>query len=393
MSNHRFKKVGPLSFINEELLRLNNGSLYRYLRQSSVEKNGKINFDGKLLLNFCSNDYLGISEELDLSRIQLSSSNMGGSGSSRLIAGNSSFFTQLERSVANLKGTESALIFSSGYMANVGVISSLIGRGDAVFSDRLNHASIVDGVKLSGAKHFRYNHNDASHLNSLLEKNKTFKTKLIVSESLFSMDGDIAPLQELTDLQKKYNAMLMIDEAHSGGIYGNCGAGLVNELQLVDHVDIQMGTFSKAYGSYGSYIAGGKNIIEYLINKARSFIYTTALPPHLIELNLNAIEIVKSDQYRRDQLRRNADYFRRELIKIGLNIGKSSSHIVPLILNDDNFTVEICEKLWQGGIAAIPIRPPTVPKGASRIRFSLLASHNRKDLEFCTSKIKEVLKK
>ncbi len=392
MSNHSLNNVDPLSFIDSELSRLKHCSLYRYLKGSKAEKNGKINFNGKLLLNFCSNNYLGISEELDLTKIQLSSSNLGGSGSSRLIAGSSSSFANLEKSMADLKGTESCLIFSSGYMANVGVISGLVGRGDAIFSDRLNHASIIDGIQLSGAKHFRYRHNEISHLNSLLEKNKSFKSKLIISEGLFSMDGDIAPLQELADLRKKHGAMLMIDEAHSGGIYGNHGAGLINELKLTESIDIQMGTFSKAYGSYGAYVASNKNMNDYLINKARSFIYTTALPPHIIELNIKAMEIVKSDQYRRDQLKKNAGFFREELLKLDLNIGKSSSHIVPLILNDEKYTIETCEKLWECGIAAMPIRPPTVPKGTSRIRFSLLATHKRRDLKFCIRKIKEALK-
>ncbi len=392
MSIHPRIRVDPLSFIDQELSRLKDGSLYRSLKEANTEKNSKICVEGNLLLNFCSNNYLGISEELDLSKFQLSSSNLGGSGSSRLISGNSALYSQLEQSIADLKGTESGLVFSSGYMANSGIIPSLAGKGDAIFSDRLNHASIIDGIRLSRASLFRYKHNDMAHLDSLLNKAQSYKSKLIISESLFSMDGDIAPLNTLVELKEKYNALLMIDEAHSGGIYGSHGAGLINELDLVKGVDIQMGTFSKAYGSYGAYIAGKKNMIEYLINKVRSFIYTTALPPHIIELNLKALELVKSHQWRRDLLKKNSEYFREELVNLDLNIGKSTSHIIPLILNDETFTIETCDALWKYGIAAIPIRPPTVPGGTSRIRFSILAAHDRNDLEFCIGKLKQCLK-
>ena len=259
----RSQKVDPLNFwsgLDQELIQVKDSSLYRSLNSAQVKKDGKVLIDGRLLLNFSSNNYLGLSEKLDAAVIGYKPDESFGATASRLIVGNHPAYTDLENQLTKLKGTESSLVFSCGYLANLGVISCLVGRSDAVFSDRLNHASITDAIVLSRAKHFRYRHNDAGHLNSLLKKNNHFRKKLIVTESLFSMDGDFAPLPEIVKLKEKFNAILMVDEAHSGGVYGKQGAGLVNKLGMSNYVEVQMGTFSKAYGCYGGYVCREKDL-------------------------------------------------------------------------------------------------------------------------------------
>ncbi len=353
-------------------------------------KNGKLLCDGREVLNLCSNNYLGISDDLDPLSVA-NASEMVGATASRLIVGNHPSFGKLEQTIAELKGAEAALVFSTGYMANIGVIPAISGSGDIVYSDRLNHASIIDGIRLSGAKLVRYRHNNPDDLKRLLEKETSYRRKLIVTESLFSMDGDIAPLERIVDLKNTYGATLMVDEAHSSGVYGEYGAGLVNELQLVDDVEVQMGTFSKAYGCFGAYVAGDQRLIDYLVNKARSFIYTTGLPPIINALNTQAVEIAKKDNWRRIQLHENALFFRGQLRKSNLDVGQSQSQIVPLMVGDDEKSMVISQRLFDNGIAAVAIRPPTVPKNSSRLRFSLMATHDRSDLERAVEIIAETV--
>jgi 8-amino-7-oxononanoate synthase len=371
-----------------ELNELSEKSLFRSLKEIELRPNGRIRHNNRELLNFCSNDYLGISETIDIQTAIDNHSVTIGSGASRLISGNDPSFGELEDAVAELKETETCLVFSCGYMANLGVITSMVGRGDAVFSDRLNHASIVDGIILSGAKHFRYRHNDIDHLHSLLKKGTSYKRKLIVTESLFSMDGDLALLTDLVELKDKFKTMLMVDEAHSGGVYGKNGAGLVNDMGLAHRVDIQMGTFGKAYGCYGAYVVGSEVLRDYLVNKARSFIYTTALPPFINALNLEAIRIAVADDWRRIRLRENAAYFRNGLKQMNMDIGNSVSHIVPLIIGRDSMAVTLSKALWDRGIATVGIRPPTVPQNTARIRFSIMATHKKDDLSRALDAIK-----
>lgn len=354
-----------LDWIECELAELRAQSRYRQLGELSSD-----------LLNLSSNNYLGLAETLEAPANAAS----WGSTASRLVAGNDPAFAELEASMAELEGTEACCFFSSGYMANIGVIPALVGRDDAVLSDRLNHASIIDGIAISRARHQRFRHRDMDHLETLL-KRQVGKRRLIISESIFSMDGDIAQLAELADLAARYGAMLMIDEAHSGGVFGPGGAGLVSALGLADRVHVRMGTFSKAYGCYGAYVAGSRALVNLLVNRARSFIYTTGLPPCLVQVARQAVFRARDEEWRREALHGHAKWFRAALQDLGLDIGGSESQIVPWIIGDEAETLRVAERLREAGIAAVAIRPPTVPEGSSRIRFSLMATHERPDLE------------
>jgi 8-amino-7-oxononanoate synthase len=358
--------VGALDWIDGELADLHAQSRHRVLR--GLPPNA---------LNLSSNDYLGLAMTLKLDAAESAS---WGATASRLVAGDDPVFAELEASMAELEGAEACCFFSSGYMANIGVIPALVGRDDVVLSDRLNHACIIDGIAISRARHVRFQHCDMAHLEALLKRHGD-KRCLIVSESIFSMDGDIAPLADLANLAERYGAMLMIDEAHSGGVFGEGGAGLVSALGLNDRVHVRMGTFSKAYGCYGAYVAGSRSLIDWLINRARSLIYTTGLPPRLVRVVQQAVKRAREEQWRRDALHGHADWFRGALSNLGMDIGNSASQIVPWLIGSDAETMAIADRLRESGIAAVAIRPPTVPEGTARIRFSLMATHERADLE------------
>ncbi|PZD96358.1 8-amino-7-oxononanoate synthase [Paenibacillus sambharensis] len=343
------------------------------------------------LLDLSSNDYLGLAGHPAIAEAMREALLTGGAGAgaSRLVTGNHPAFGQLEQAVAVWQGCDAALVFANGYMANVGVISAASGRGDAVFSDRLNHASITDGILLSRAEHVRYRHNDMEHLRAQLEKHKHARRKLIVTDAVFSMDGDQAPLRELAELKQEYGAMLMVDEAHSGGVYGQFGEGLCRALGVQDMVDIHMGTFSKAFGVYGAYVCGSQSLIRWLVNKARPLIYSTALPPSVAAGVLKALELVQAGHGRREKLLGSARLFRSALRKAGLAAGEGDSAIIPLIAGTNAEALRISAALEAEGIAAVAIRPPTVPEGTARIRFSLSATHSREEL---TDAVKTIIR-
>lgn len=370
----------PLAWIGTELASLDERSLRRRLRLAEPRPGGRVCLDGRELLNLCSNDYLGLA--LDLGRIAAEIPVApAGATASRLIVGNHPAVAALEAQLAAAKGTEAALLFGSGYLANVGTIPALVGPGDAVFSDRLNHASIVDGILLSRATLYRYRHGDTTHLRALLEEHRGVPRKLLVTDSIFSMDGDLAPLREIAALRQEFGAILMVDEAHSAGLYGPGGAGLVAELGLRPAVDVQMGTLSKAYGCYGAYVAGSQRLIDWLINRARSVVYTTGLPPLLVELLRRALPLVAAANDRRHHLQANAAFWREGLRGLGLDIGASQSQVVPLLVGPADRALALAQDLEEHGVAALAIRPPTVPAGTARLRFSLMATHTRAELE------------
>ncbi|MDD5585321.1 MAG: 8-amino-7-oxononanoate synthase, partial [Candidatus Omnitrophica bacterium] len=286
--------------------------LLRTLRPSLCRKDGCITIDGKSYVDFCSNDYLGLSCHPKLKKASKKSIDALGTGTcaSRLLSGDLEIHHTLEEATAAFKGKESALVFNSGYQANIGIISALYKEGDVVFSDKLNHASIIDGILLSGAKLIRFFHNDAGHLATLLKKERgKYKEALIITESIFSMEGDAAPLKELAALKEKYNCALMVDEAHATGIFGKHGAGMVEEQGVTEGVDYLMGTFGKALGSFGAYLACSKKIKDFLINTCRSFIYSTSLPAAVIAANLAALEVIHDEPLRRKRLLEHAAYF------------------------------------------------------------------------------------
>lgn len=389
-----FKAVSIMNWMEKELELLSDASLERSLRaSSSVSGSPGYTVRGEqVLLNMSSNDYLGLSQHAAIIEVMREAllTEAAGSGASRLVTGNRLPYVRLEESLADWQNCEAALVFANGYMANSGVISALISRGDVVFSDQLNHASIVDGIVLSRAEHARYRHNDMEHLRTLLNKYRDKRRKLIVTDAVFSMDGDQARLHELLSLKREYGAMLMVDEAHSGGIYGGRGEGLCHELGLQNDVDIHMGTFSKSFGVYGAYICGSRTLIRWLVNKARPLIYSTALPPSIVAGISKALALVQEENWRRERLYAASRLFRSSLCDAGFNIGASDSPIVPLIVGDNDAALRFSGALEEEGVLAVAIRPPTVPDGTARIRFSLSAVHTDKELTNAVARIHNI---
>ncbi|MDE3839177.1 8-amino-7-oxononanoate synthase [Bacillus methanolicus] len=372
-----------------ELLHLEKKTQRRRLHSIDFLNDSFIIMNGRKLLNLSSNNYLGLAGDKRLIEASIHATNKYGASStaSRLIVGNYSLYEHVETELARWKGTESALIFNSGYTANLGIISALVGRNDLVFSDKWNHASINDGIILSRAEMKRYLHNDLDHLEALLKKAPQHKRKLIVTDSVFSMDGDIAPLKGLVELKEKYGAILMVDEAHSIGVFGEGGKGLVHDIGLQEQVDVHVGTFSKSLGSFGAYVTGKQWLLDYFVNKMRSFIFTTALPPAVLGSIQAAIHIVQQESALRKQLHNYSKYFRTKLSGLGFNIGTSMTQIVPVIIGSNELTVQFSERLQERGIAAVSIRPPTVPKGTARIRFSLMATLSKDKLDWAINEI------
>jgi glycine C-acetyltransferase/8-amino-7-oxononanoate synthase len=339
------------------------------------------------LLDFSSNDYLGLSEHPDLiaaSRKALEKYGTG-AGAARLMSGDLSLYHELEEKIARLKSKEAGLLFGNGYMANTGVIPTLTGRGDVIFSDRLNHASIYDGCLLSGAKLKRFNHNDLDHLEMLLKKERGKSRALIVVESVYSMDGDMCPLQELVTLKERYGCLLMVDEAHATGLFGNNGGGLIEETGVAAGVDIAMGTFGKALGSYGAYIAASKDMVLYLLNQARSFVYSTALPPAVAAASLAALEIIRNKPELRRELQVKTHLFKSLLKKGGIDDDLGPTQIVPVLVGESHDAVKLATALLENNIFATAIRPPTVPEGTARIRFSITLHHADDDIQNAAS--------
>lgn len=378
--------------IEDFLERRVNEGLLRRLEPISKRKGANIFFGPKKYIDFSSNDYLGLAGHpklIEASKEALDSFGTS-SSASRLLSGDFDIHHRLEEEVARFKGKPQALVFNSGYQANIGIVSSLCGRQDAVFSDKLNHASIIDGIILSDSRLFRFAHNDVDHLESILKKERSkFKKGLIITETVFSMDGDKPLLKELTDLKDKYDCLLMVDEAHATGIYGKSGSGLVEEYGLTDRVDLIMGTFGKALGGFGAYLAASKSIVNYLINTCRSFIYSTSLPPAIAACDLAAIGLIREEPYRRKELLDLARYFRDELKSVGLNV-KGDSQIIPIIIGENEKTCEAAGKLQKRGYWILPIRPPTVAAGQARLRFSLTFNHDKEILQRLLKDISDV---
>jgi len=376
----------------QELQNLAARDLRRQLTEvEEVLPGGKVRVGGRVLLNLSSNDYLGLSRDPRLiDATQKAAARWGvGAGASRLVAGHLALHREVEDSLAAFKGTEAAVIFSTGYMANLGVVSALVGPGDTVFCDKLNHASIYDGIKLAGANLARFPHRDLNRLENLLQKAGAGR-RLIVTDSVFSVDGDLAPLKELVELKDRYGAGLMVDEAHATGVLGPRGAGLAEELGLTPRVEVHMGTFSKALGSLGGYVAGDRRLIDYLHNRARSFIYSTAPPPPVLGAIGAALQVVAQEPGRRNYLLAEAKTFREELQRAGFDLLGSETQIVPVLVGENARTLELAGRLRERGLLAVAFRPPTVTPGWARVRFSLSAAHSWEDLAAARQAILEV---
>lgn len=369
--------------LGESLGQIEDAGLWRELREIESAQDPSVVLRGREVLLFCSNNYLGLAnhpEVVEASR-EATARYGASAGSSRLISGHMAPHRELEEHIANWKRTEASLAFSTGYQANIGAINSLVGPGDVVVSDELNHASIIDATRLSRADVAIFRHNDMNQLEERLREHAGARRALIVTEAVFSMDGDAAPLADIVALAKRYGAWTMVDEAHSAGVFGKQGAGLADELGLVDAIDIHVGTLGKALGSFGAYVAGSRALVDLLINRARSFIFTTGLPPSAVAAASAAIHICEREPERAEGLRRRVRQLGATLRAAGLDVPEAQSQILPVQIGEASRTVAAMRKLLEDGVYVAAIRPPTVPDGTSRLRLSVMATHSDAQLD------------
>ncbi len=373
-----------MEFIGEELTALKKKGLYRAFRTIEGAQGPRVRIGGREIILLCSNDYLGLANHPALRKAAEGALKRYGfgAGASRLVSGTMVLHRELEERIAAFKGTESALLFNSGYAANTGVIPALAGRGDTVFSDRLNHASIVDGCLLSRAAVRRYRHADVGHLERLLADAEKSRTRLIVTDGVFSMDGDVAPLAEIVKLAGRYGAAVMVDDAHGTGVIGENGRGTAEHLGVdMRRIDVHMGTLGKGLGAFGAFVAGSKDVIDLLVNRARPFIYSTALPPAVVVAALAALDIIEREPERRVMLWEKARFMRKGLEELGFDTMNSGTQIIPLLVGDAGKAVAMTEALLAENVFAQAVRPPTVPEGTARIRVTVTAVHSQRDLE------------
>lgn len=351
------------------------------MRLISGPQGARVLLDGKPVLVMCSNNYLGLADHPRVREAAADAARRWGVGSSgsRLISGNMTVHRRLESRIAEFKGTDAALLFGSGYLANSGIIPALSQAGEVIFSDELNHASIVDGCRLSRAETFIYDHNDLEHLAWGLRQARG-RASLIVTDTVFSMDGDVAPLDGIVELAKNHDVRVMVDEAHATGTTGPGGRGVAADLGLTSEVDVIVGTLGKALGSYGAYAACDTQMARYLVNTARSFIYSTAPAPPVAAAAAEALEILIEQPRRVQRLRQNAEFFRRELARHGFDVEPEGSQIVPLVIGSPETALKMSQEALERGVFAQAIRPPTVPDGMSRIRAAVMASHKPDEL-------------
>ncbi len=376
-----------ITLFDDHLGFLKEKGLHRCLKVIDSDQGPWVGLEGKRVLNLCSNNYLGMAShpKLKEAAAQAAYTYGCGSGASRLICGNMALHEILESRLATFKNTEAALVFNSGYTANLGIISSMVGKGDFVFSDALNHASIIDGCRLSRAKVMLFPHNDMVALEEALHmahNTNPMGQRLIVVDGVFSMDGDLAPLPKLVKLADKYQALLMVDEAHATGTIGPGGRGVVAYFGLEGKVPIIMGTFGKALGGFGAFVVGSRQLIEYLVNTCRSFIFTTGLPPSVIGSALASLDVLEANSSLVLKLQKNASYLREKLRELGYDILRSQTQILPVIIGESALVCEMSRLLLKEGVLATAIRPPTVLEGTSRIRVTVMATHTLEDLDF-----------
>lgn len=354
--------------IEQQITEFQNNSSFRSIQEVERVGGAYVIRNGEKLLSFCSNDYFGLSSHpavIDAS-IQATQKYGAGAGASRLITGSHPLYTKLEETLSGLKQTESAIVFGSGYLANLGIIQALVGKNDIILADKLSHACIIDGIKLSGAKFFRFKHNDMCDLeNSLKRYRNKYNNCLIISESIFSMDGDFASIDKIAELAKQYDSWSMVDDAH--------GLGITNPN---NKISLQVGTFSKAAGSYGGYVCCNKKIADFLINKSRSLIYSTALPPSALAASIKSLEIISKDHARIKKPLELAELFCSKL-----NIKNTGSQIVPLIVGTENKALDLSKSLEDKGYLVTAIRPPTVSPGTARLRFTFSSLHTEEQVK------------
>jgi glycine C-acetyltransferase len=376
--------TSPLAWIQDEIETLKTSGLYNRIRTLSSPQGAWLLVDGKKVLNFCSNNYLGLANHPKVIQAAREAMDKYGVGPAavRTIAGTMDLHVELERRLAAFKGVESAITFQSGFNANLATIPALVGKEDVIFSDELNHASIIDGCRLSGAKIIRYNHCDPQDLEkALFEERRNHPRALVVTDGVFSMDGDIAPLDQIYEVAKKHEAILMVDDAHGEGVLGRGGRGIVDHYQLHGKVDVEIGTLSKAFGVIGGVVAGNSLIVEWLRQRGRPFLFSSAMTVPDTAACLASLEILESSTELVDRLWENTRYFKEEMRKAGFDLGKSVTPITPVMLGEAPLAQEFSKALFDEGVFAMAIGFPTVPRGKARIRVMISAAHQKEDLE------------
>lgn len=368
--------------IEGELSELQSASALRTVPPVEKGADKVLSFKGKPLLNLASNDYLGFAGEQSLKDAARDAVKEYGCGAaaSRLVTGNFRLYDELEQELADFHGYGEAMLFSSGYAANLAIMDAFADRKSVVFSDKLNHASILDGIRMSGAKQVRYRHNDPEHLEKRLAAFSSVENKILITDTIFSMDGDLALMERVAELCDRHDVMLVVDEAHAEGVFGG-GRGLCRERGIADRIDLHMGAFSKAFGSLGGAVSGSSDLISYLRNKGRSFVFSTALPPAVIGAALAGLRLVVSEPSRGERLLKMSAELKEFLESLGFDCGDSQSQIIPVILGDNDKALQAQKLLMDEGLYVAAIRPPTVPPGTARLRLSLRADFDKADLE------------
>ncbi len=372
-----------LDMFDKQLHELESRHLLRRLRLIESESGPVVITEGRRVILMSSNDYLGLAAHPKLKAAAIAATEAfgAGSGASRLLSGTYPPHMELEAALARFKGTEAALVFGSGYLANLGLVPSLIGSGGLILADRLCHASLIDGCRLSGAEFRVFRHRDVAQVRTLLARRSSRRETLLVTDGLFSMDGDVAPLPELISLAEQYGARVLVDDAHGTGVMGSQGRGTLEYLGVESRLPFHMGTLGKAVGSSGAYVAGPSNFIRYLLNTARSFIYTTAPPPATAAASLAGLEILRAEPERRSRLWANREYLYTGLTALGFRSTATVSPIIPVLIGDPAIAIRMADRLFESGIYAPAIRPPTVPRQSSRIRVTVTSEHSREQLD------------
>jgi len=388
-------KTDRLSFLAQELKNLEEQGFVWRPRTLQSEQRARAIFDGKEVVNLSSNNYLGLTNHPKMREAAKRAIDQfgAGAGAVRPIAGTMTLHRQLEEKLAHFKGVEAVLVFQSGFAANLGTIQALVGKGDAIYSEELNHGSIIDGCRLSGAEIIKWPHRNVDALRQLCkESRQKYRRALLVTDAVFSMDGDIAPLKELADVAEEFDLIFMVDDAHASGVLGRSGRGSADHFGLHGRVDVQMGTLSKALGTMGGYIAGSKTLIEFLIQKARPWLLSTAHPPAVVAAAIAAVEILESPEGEQlvKKLWENATYFKKELQKLGFNTGASETPITPVIAGSSHNAKQLAKRLFEEGVFAQEIVFPMVARDKARVRTIVTAMHTKEDLDFALNAFKKV---
>ena len=394
-------RTNPLSYLTDQLTDLKQRGTYFKLRVLDDEQAPVCTFDGKKVINLASNNYLGLTTHPKLREAALEATRKFGvgSGAVRTIAGTMKIHMELEEKIARFKNVEACVVFQSGFTANAGTVSGILGKEDWIVSDELNHASIIDGARLSRAKIKVFHHKDTAHAEELLNQIKNEPgRKLLITDGVFSMDGDIGPLPALCELAEKYGAIMMVDDAHSSGVLGRNGRGTVDHFGLHGRVDVQVGTLSKAIGSLGGYICGTRDLIEFLYHRGRPFLFSTSHPPSVAATCIGAFDVLEQEPERIENLWANTRYWKKELGGLGFNIGgvttpASETPITPIIIGDGRLTMDFSRALFEEGVLGTGIAFPTVPEGKARIRTIMTATHTREELDQALETLKKVGKR